>query len=427
MSFKLAGGPALRRLAGSIPIPRHRALSTKANGKPLLVLGLESSADDTCAAIVSSERKVLSNVVLKQSTIHESFGGIHPLHAQEAHQRNMPFAIRQALGDANVTLDDLDAIAFTRGPGMYGCLSVCAGAAKALAGATGKPLIGVHHMQAHALTPFLTAHPRSSSPAPTFPFLTLLLSGGHTLLLLATSPTSFRILATTHDESIGASFDKAARDLEIPWELGKGSPGAALERFAFPPPDSASRADPDDSTTASEAERIEAFEQSLPEFKVPFPRQLAFSYAGLRSALTRILTSTPPSELSLSEKRLVANRFMLGAIRQVEEKVKVGIESLRDEGIEVKGLVVSGGVASNLVLRERLRSKLDSLALADLPLIFPPVHLCTDNAAMIAYVGLSRLERGERVDPLDVMQKSKWSIEECEADFEGPGRTKASP
>lgn len=107
---------------------------------------VNNDADDTCAAIVTSERKILANVVLKQHAIHESFGGIHPLHAQEAHQINMPVAISQALREAEISLDRVDGIAFTRGPGMYGCLSVCAGAAKALAAASGKPLLGVHHM-----------------------------------------------------------------------------------------------------------------------------------------------------------------------------------------------------------------------------------------------------------------------------------------
>ncbi|GAA6016578.1 hypothetical protein JCM11491_006002 [Sporobolomyces phaffii] len=399
----------LRRLAS-------RAFSTSASvSKPLLVLGLESSADDSCASIVSSSREILSNVVLKQSQIHESFGGIHPLHAQEAHQRNLPLAIKLALERARVSLDDLDGIAFTRGPGMYGCLSVCTGAAKALAAATGKPLLGVHHMQAHALTPFLTAS--DDCPAPAFPFLTLLLSGGHTLLVLCTAVDRFRILATTHDESIGQSFDKAARDLEIPWDLGAGSPGAALEAFAFGRPG------------AGEGDKGETLRRH--EFPVPFRHQLAFSYAGLRSALTRILgreSSESSSDeagalFSTERKRELARGFMVAAFEQVEGKVALGLDHLAREGEvgPIRGLVVSGGVASNLYLRKRLRKKLDEVSSSrsgreTIPLHFPPPALCTDNAAMVAWVGLERLRRG-RVDPLDVMQQSKWAIDECEADF----------
>lgn len=325
-------------------------------------------SDDSCAAVVSSSREILSNVVLKQNKIHESFGGIHPLHAQEAHQRNLPVAIKLALERANVRLDDLDAIAFTRGPGMYGCLSACAGAAKALSAASGKPLIGVHHMvspsrvhrdrlciranhlqfpfplcgwqQAHALTPFLTAS--ESSPAPRFPFLTLLLSGGHTLLLLCTSPNKFQILATTHDESIGQSFDKAARDLEIPWELGKGSPGAALESFAFTPLPS----------TAISVEGESVGNVTNHPFPIPFRNQLSFSYAGLRSALTRIIASNPVQTMSPVQKQSIAKGFMVAAFKQVEEKLAMGLRKIEeDEGIQVEGLVVSGGVASNTYLR----------------------------------------------------------------------------
>ncbi|GAA5966397.1 hypothetical protein JCM3765_005089 [Sporobolomyces pararoseus] len=390
--------------ARSASMPLRRFLSSSTDRKPLLVLGLESSADDSCASVVSSTREILSNVVLKQSKIHESFGGIHPLHAQEAHQRNLPLAIKGALEEAKVRLDDLDGIAFTRGPGMYGCLSVCAGSAKALAAASGKPLIGVHHMQAHALTPFLTAS--ETSPAPLFPFLTFLLSGGHTLLLLCTSPNQFRILATTHDESIGQSFDKAARDLEIPWELGRGSPGAALESFAFNP------LSPEASKNSSQVKNY--------DFPVPFRNQLSFSYAGLRSALTRIISSTPVSSMSLPQKQSIAKGFMVAAFKQVEEKLGMGLKQIEvEEGIQVEGLVVSGGVASNTYLRTQLRKKLDQLSPDRvIPLHFPPPSLCTDNAAMIAWVGLERLERG-RIDSLEVMQKSKWGIEECEAEFEG--------
>ncbi|GAA5978248.1 hypothetical protein JCM10908_004286 [Rhodotorula pacifica] len=396
---------AVQQALPSYITPAARRVFSSA--RPLVVLGLESSADDTCASVVTSARQILANVVLKQHAIHESFGGIHPLHAQEAHQINMPLAINKALDDAGVGLDRLDGIAFTRGPGMYGCLSVCAGAAKALAAATGKPLLGVHHMQAHALTPFLTASPMSDSPTPEFPFLTLLLSGGHTLLLLARSISSFSILATTHDESIGASIDKVARDLQIPWALGAGSPGAALERFAFP---NGLRGPVEATSSAGGLPPDPTFTQS-------FARRLAFSYAGLRSALTRLLESEPSTAMAETRKRQVARAFSLAAFKQIEDKVVFALEKMREEGQEpVRGLVVSGGVASNLILRERLRLRLDKAGRSDLPLIFPPPALCTDNAAMIAYVGLLRLQRG-LIDPLTVMQRAKWPINECEADF----------
>ncbi|KAM0792259.1 hypothetical protein ACM66B_004953 [Microbotryomycetes sp. NB124-2] len=369
------------------------------NKRPLLVLGLESSADDSCAAIVSSDRRILSNIVIKQGHLLQQYGGIHPKHAQEAHQRNLPVAIKRALAEANLKLHELDAIAFTRGPGMYGCLSTCATSAKALAAASNLPLIGVHHMQAHALTPFLT-----EDQPPQFPFLTLLLSGGHTLLLLARSETSFQILATTHDESIGASLDKGSRDLDIPLELGNGSAGAALEAFVA-----------DGANKLTSIPRTKADEL----FPLPFAKEMAFSFSGPRSALARELTKRGPQEMDNVEKRVLAGAFMKAVFKQVAQKVKLGIQVVQEEECErnLGALVVSGGVASNLYLRHVLRETLDSLGYHETRLVCPPPHLCTDNAAMIAQVGLSRLERG-RVDSFDVDLKSKWSIEECESDFE---------
>lgn len=166
--------------------------------KPLTVLALESSADDSCCAIVDADRRIHANVVLKQHEINATQGGINPLRAQEAHERNVPLAIREALRTAGMRIGDVDAIAYTRGPGMYGCLCVCASAARAIAAANGIPLVGVHHMQAHALTPLLT-----EARPPAFPFLVLLVSGGHTQLVRADSMHDFRVVLTTMDNSIG--------------------------------------------------------------------------------------------------------------------------------------------------------------------------------------------------------------------------------
>ncbi|CDO76685.1 hypothetical protein BN946_scf184677.g5 [Trametes cinnabarina] len=180
--------------------PRHRS------SRAFTVLALESSADDSCAAVVTSNRNILSNVVVSQQAFVEQYGGIHPFIALHAHQRNMASSSPNVLSSAPELTPHVDGIAFTRGPGIPGCLSVCGNAARTLAAALNKPLVGVHHMQAHALTPLLTSPP---SELPQFPFLTLLVSGGHTLLLLASSRTSFRILATTLDESIGNAYDKS--------------------------------------------------------------------------------------------------------------------------------------------------------------------------------------------------------------------------
>lgn len=215
--------------------------------------------------------------------------------------------------------------------GMAGCLSVGSNAAKTLAAALNKPLVGVHHMQAHALTPMLTA---PESDLPQFPFLTLLISGGHTLLLLATSLTSFRILATTVDESVGRTFDKVSRKLDIPWS-GMG-PGAALEKFC-----------------ATDHPGIE-----IPYIDPPLPLamagELAFSYSGLHSAIDRYITSSNGIQnLDLPTKLGLARAFQAAAVAQLEEKLALGLNWCQHQNVPIRHVVISGGVASNAFLRER--------------------------------------------------------------------------
>ncbi|KAI6030639.1 glycoprotease family-domain-containing protein [Pisolithus orientalis] len=347
------------------------------------VLALESSADDTCAAVVTSSRQILSNIVVKQHDLHEGFGGIHPTVAIEAHQRNMPGAVRRALENAKLTMQDVDGIAFTRGPGIGGCLSVGSNAAKSLAAALNKPMVGVHHMQAHALTPLLTA---PVDQIPEFPFLTLLISGGHTLLLLATSKTSFEILATTADESVGRSFDKVARMLALSW--GTKGPGAALEDFC--------RKDIGDVPDVG-------------SFPVPMPGKLAFSYSCLHSSIERYLAST---QVPLTEGHRVAlaRAFQDAAAQQLCEKLTLGLEKLSLRNINPRHVVVSGGVASNLFLRTRLRAALDSYSPdAKIDLVFPPPELCTDNAVMIGWAAMHRFLAGDH-DDYSIDLRAKWDI-----------------
>ncbi|KAI5120965.1 hypothetical protein M0805_006637 [Coniferiporia weirii] len=409
--------------------------------RSLTVLALESSADDTCAAIVTSERKILANVVLRQLSHHEAFGGIEPYVAIREHQRNMPIAVRKALDTAGLEMSQIDGIAFTRGPGMAGCLSVCSNAAKTLASALKKPLIGVHHMQAHALTSILTAD--SSSSVPTFPFLTLLISGGHTLLLLALSNTRFRILATTRDEAVGRTIDKVARALRLEWQ-GR-APGAALEAFCR------------DGLPGVEDDQI----PHIPPLDVPLRGQLAFSFSGLHSIVDRYILAhgyrpedSPPepleahiSESSRSTRAkeylhkllllpdphrvAIARAFQNAAIAQLEEKVVLALKWCaqnqnfianamssinahpQPEAV-VEHVVIGGGVASNVFFRERLSSLLKtSFPDRDLELVFPPPSLCTDNAAMIAWASMHRFLAGE-ADDYSIDHMAKWSIEELD-------------
>ncbi|KAF9255712.1 peptidase M22, glycoprotease [Marasmius fiardii PR-910] len=361
--------------------------------KPFTVLALESSADDTCAAIVDSNRRILSNVRIRQHELHESWGGIHPAVAILAHQRNMPTAIKRALEEAQMNVNDVDGIAFTRGPGIPGCLAVGCNAAKNIAAALGKPLVGVHHMQAHALTPILTTPPDS---IPTFPFLTLLVSGGHTLILLASAEDSFTILATTPDESIGRTIDKVSRMLELKWD--DVGPGVALERFC-----------------------ASTGESRIPDDFSPFPRpmpgKLAFSYSGFHSNVERYLDRIGGiNKLEEEEKLGIARAFQIAAFEHLEDKLKLAFKWCQKRGIEVGHLIVSGGVASNSLLRTRLATCLEEIEREvglDIPVmpIFPPPALCTDNASMIAWASMHRFLAGD-YDEYTIAPRPKWSVED---------------
>ncbi|KIM45154.1 hypothetical protein M413DRAFT_66070 [Hebeloma cylindrosporum] len=352
------------------------------------VLAIESSADDTCCAIVDSTRKIYSNIVMKQNDIHEPYGGIYPMSAIGTHQQNMPCAVQRALDDSKLDLlRDIDGIAFTRGPGMPGCLSVGMNAAKTLAAALRKPLVGVHHMQAHALTPLLTAWPNQ----PTFPFLTQLVSGGHTLLLLATSVNSFRILATTRDESIGRSFDKVSKLLELNWtNLG---PGDALEKFC------------------AEDSGVDC--PSIPAFPRPLLGKLAYSFAALHSHVKQFIeVQGGIANLTLSMKRALARGFQIAAVQHLEEKLLLGLNYCKTENIPVRSVVVSGGVASNTFLRERFQAcLLDFDSNTSLSLTFPPPSLCTDNAVMIGWTSIYRF-LAQDTDNYDIGLRPKWCIED---------------
>ncbi|KAI5889718.1 peptidase M22, glycoprotease [Schizophyllum commune H4-8] len=375
-------------LPRTLPCRRHtlsRIVNT-VRRRGIKVLALESSADDTCAAVLDDE-KVLANVVIKQHAINAQYGGIYPYAAIEAHQKNMPSAIRRALSESGVGLSELDGIAITRGPGMGGCLGVCTNAGKAIAAALDKPIVGVHHMQAHALTALFTS-PKDSPVR--FPFLTLLISGGHTMIVLATSLSSFQILADTRDSAIGRAFDKVARSLEI--ESGDTHLGAALETFC--------------------AENSKEPSSSGPPLKFSrcMPGKLAFSYGGLHSQVDRYLENHGGVQnLDVDHRRIMARAFQEAAAEQLAEKLKLALDQCLRRGIQVGDVVASGGVASNTYIRRKLHSLVktyDGVALN-----FPPPSLCTDNAVMIGWASLHRF-RGKDYDDYSINPMSKWSIED---------------
>ncbi|EIW68945.1 hypothetical protein TREMEDRAFT_31504 [Tremella mesenterica DSM 1558] len=375
------------------------AATTLTIPRPLTVLGIESSADDSCAAIVTSDRYILSNVVIKQHDQNADYGGIHPLKAQHAHQVGIPEVIRLALTKARITITQVDAIAYTRGPGMIGCLSVGASSAKALAAAHNIPLIGVHHMQAHALTPLLT-----ESIPPEYPFFVLLVSGGHTQLVLAKSLDKFQILLDTLDNSIGNVFDKAARLLQLPPSLERG-PGAVLEYYA-----SLSYSQPNNQLDNSSKSHLNSSTDSI-------KTQKAFSFSGLLSATERLVNQLcPDGRVDEQVQKEISRAFQFATMGHLIDKVRLVMKDYPD----VRGLVVSGGVACNQYLRRSADDSLEKM-LRDIDskakLFYPPVELCTDNAAMIAWTAILRLQAGAKDEGFGLALRAKWSLEDLYDDL----------
>ncbi|WVQ93696.1 hypothetical protein IAU59_000772 [Kwoniella sp. CBS 9459] len=403
----------------------HR--QAQVQGKPLVVLGIESSADDSSASIVTSDRKILSLVTISQHAQNSKYGGIHPLAAQAAQVKNVPLSIAGSLKEAGMEMTDVDAVAYTRGPGMRGCLSIGEMAAKGLAAGTGKKLVGVHHMQAHALTPLLT----EPNPPP-FPFLILLVSGGHTQLVLAESTDDFRILLDTLDSKIGDAFEKAARVIQLPAHPTR-SPGSILESYASAPP-------------------LPPYD-TKPHQALPIPlstntaaQTQAFSFAGILSSLQRTISKIrPPYESSAtsqpieaagscgnaepvlreSDQRELSRIFQNAAVAHLTLKLEQALNNM-DPYIRSRlgGLVVSGGVASNSYIREQLKVMLSRMRRAgstvagkEIELFYPPIQLCTDNAAMIAWTAILRLQAGLETDPYDLPLRPKWSLEDLYDDI----------
>ncbi len=299
---------------------------------PGTVLGIETSCDETAAALVTGEGRILSNVVSSQADLHARYGGVVPEIASRRHLELVVPVVREALGEADAKLDDVDRIAVTRGPGLIGALLVGLSAAKALAWARRLPLIPVDHLHGHVASLFLD--PGAVEP----PFLCLLASGGHTLLLDVPDRSGYRVLGTTIDDAAGEAFDKGAR------LLGLGYPGgAAVDRLAR-----------DGDPTAYD----------FPVARVP---GLDFSFSGLKTALLYAVRDLEPEELERRRADLAAS-YQRAIVRALVGRTREAAEQTGAERI-----AVVGGVAAN----SELRASLPDAALAPLP-------LCTDNAAMIA-------------------------------------------
>ena len=342
----------------------------------MIVLGLESSCDETAAALVTGEGRVLAHRLLGQEAAHAPFGGVVPEIAARAHAEALEPLVRAALSDAGLKLADVDAVAATAGPGLIGGVMVGLVTGKALAHAANKPLVAVNHLEGHALSPRL-AH-RIDGRELDFPYLLLLVSGGHCQLLRVDGVGRYRRLATTIDDAAGEAFDKTAK------VLGLGYPGGpAVERAAAL----------GDATA------------------VPLPRPLLgsaephFSFAGLKSAVARAAGQYSTEDLAASFQQAVVDCLLDRTRRAL------------DAAGPVTALVVAGGVAAN----GAIRSALEALARTrDLPFAAPPLWLCTDNAAMIAWAGVERFAKG-LTDDLSVPARPRWPLDPAAEPVRGAG------
>ncbi len=353
-----------------------------------LVLGIETSCDETAAAIVvrdgDGQGRILSNIVRSQWEQHRPFGGVVPEIAARAHVECLDVIIAEALAQANVGLNDIDVIAATAGPGLIGGLIVGLTTAKALALATGKPLIAVNHLEAHALTVGLT---EGLSP----PYLLLLVSGGHTQILHVRAVGAYERVATTIDDALGEAFDKTAKLLGLAQPGGPHVERAALNgdptRFAFPRP-MAGRAEPH------------------------------FSFAGLKTAVRRQAQQLSP--LTESDVADLCASFEAAVTESVVDRCRHAFRWAEGEFCTTapRRLVIAGGVAANMRLRAGLETVADKHGWS---IHVPPVSLCGDNGAMIAWTGAERFALGWR-DALDFAPRARWPLDADAIPALGHGR-----
>ncbi len=332
------------------------------------VLGIETSCDETAVAIICEQKGLLVNQVYSQTALHNEYGGVVPELASRDHIRKLGPLVKQAISQAQLSvIDDIDAIAYTSGPGLMGALLVGASFGRSLAWSTGKSAIAVHHMEAHLLAPLL------EELAPKYPYVALLVSGGHTLLVKVTAIGDYKILGETIDDAVGEAFDKVAKMLGLSYPGGPAIARLALagdrKHFSFPRP------------------------------MIDRPN-LNFSFSGLKTHVLNTLRGL--NKVDDQTRADIACAF---------EEAVVDTLSIKSERAIAKAgaraLVVAGGVGANLKLREQLTLRLKPKGVE---VFYPKPEFCTDNAAMVAQLGLLRLQKG-CLEPLQIKVHPRWSLE----------------
>lgn len=355
----------------------------------ITILGLESSCDDTAAAVVrqgEGRAEILSSIVYGQTEVHSAFGGVVPELAARAHAEKIDLCVAEAMARAGVGFADLDAVAVTAGPGLIGGVLSGVMCAKGIAAATGLPLIGVNHLAGHALTPRLT-------DGAAFPYLMLLVSGGHCQYLLVSGAEDFKRLGGTIDDAPGEAFDKAARLLGLTQPGGPSVEAEAKQgdakRFRFPRP----LLDRDDCN---------------------------LSFSGLKTALmrTRDQVVAEKGGLTRADRADLCAGFQQAIVDVLAEKTRRALRLYLAEQPDTPLLAVAGGVAANSAIRAGLEMV---CAEANVRFTAPPLNLCTDNAAMIAFAGIERFRAGAR-DDLGLAARPRWPLDRASPSLIGGGK-----
>ncbi len=339
----------------------------------MIVLGIETSCDETAAAVVTDKREIKSNIVASQLAEHRPYGGVVPEIAARSHLDHTDRVVREAMDAAGLGFGEIDGVAVTGGPGLIGGVIVGVMTAKAIAAVSAKPVINVNHLEAHALTARLTDDVA-------FPYLLLLVTGGHCQLLIVEGVGDYRRLGTTLDDAVGEAFDKTAK------MLGLGYPGGpAVEAAAL----------------AGDGSR----------FDLPRPMKgrqgCDFSFSGLKTAVRQRIAELPAGELAAQDVADLSASFQDAVGDVLNDRAANAIETFRARHPDAATLVVAGGVAANDYLRKRL----DGLAGREgFRLVAPPAELCTDNGVMVAWAGIERLRLG-LTDALDFAPRPRWPLD----------------
>lgn len=353
-----------------------------------LVMGIETSCDETAVAIVDGKKTILAHSLLSQIDDHSEYGGVVPEIAARQHISNLDHLIRRTLQDASVSIDDLDAIAATTGPGLVGGLMVGVMTAKAIAAASGKPFVAVNHLEGHALTARLVEDIE-------FPYLLLLMSGGHCQLLAAHGVGQYQRLGSTIDDAAGEAFDKTAK------LLGLGYPGGPAVEAA------ARSGNPD-------------------RFNLPTPMvgrpDCDFSFSGLKTAVRRVAEACVSKRgmLYADDRNDICAAFQQAMALCIEDRLQNAVALFRKAaGDATMPLVVAGGVAANQYLRSRIKT---TTANNNMTFHAPPLELCTDNGAMIAWAGLERFSLNPEINDKDMAPRPRWPLDSEANPKVGSGR-----